>query len=323
MIPVEIARRQYRYFSAHTNSWPIEETFRFAGCFYGGVACVTDRISGKERLIDTSGVTLHEFTEFLSCSGFVDADNRAGRYSVLSDDLRSKFCILDRDLKLKPLPSANAVSNVYSLGNFVVVQFASGELEVLNWEHNKLINPVAIFGLRANRLGNWTVATSKSLDQWRYLDVNAGVLLGPVYDNAYPFENGLSIASHAMKWHIIDSAFRNLVTLEMDSLEPFSNGFAVGVTLEDEIGLLDRTGDFLPLSAYSTIEAVKRTGLTIANRDAMNWSIDIIRTNGEILASGMDTASFLDNDFPFFVATRNDRELYLDSDARPIELATI
>ena len=77
-------------------------------------------------------------------------------------------------------------------------------------------------------------------------------------------------------------------------------------------GYSDTTGRMRLLLPYDDLQPFNEFGLAIANRDELEWDIDIIDREGRPRLAGLETAVFWEGDFPHFEVSKDGKDHLFD-----------
>ncbi len=145
-----------------------------------------------------------------------------------------------------------------------------------------------------------------------FYDLASRSLIPGWYAQAMAFSEGFgAVSDEEGKWHFVDRTLEPAFDGVYDGVGRFSCGLAAVYQGEDA-GYIDTTGRMRLLLPYATMQAFNKYGLAIANRDELEWEIDIIDTEGRPRLSGLETAEFWPGDFPYFEVTREGKTQFWD-----------
>ena len=95
----------------------------------------------------------------------------------------------------------------------------------------------------------------------------------------------------------MDASLRPAFDAQFDYVSRFSSGLAAVYTGADA-GYIDTTGRMRLLLPYDDLQPFNDFGLAIANRDELEWDIDIIDREGRPRLAGLETAVFWEGGLP-------------------------
>lgn len=298
------------------SDWLIKPQFKYANPFHSGIAVVMTETSdaflrGRDEIITVEQVVGVAAKAF----GFVGADNRSASTCLVRARESYDWWIVDQQLNAMVirLPKIMCRESIQKIGRILLLsEYANSKWSYhFHDQERSLTTDSPFFGTSVSVGDWWGVSLIADVSEWRYFDTNAFDLIGPTFQWANGFEGQHASVKMNEKWHVVNREFKPLFNLRFDYVSPYENGLAVAWS-DDGCGYLSSQGDFIALADYQDIEPVNAHGMAIAVRNNQKRSIDIIKPSGEVLASGFESACFVNGDFPYFEITRNGRMEILD-----------
>jgi hypothetical protein len=314
--------------------WFIDPRFEYAHTFQSGYA-VVQLNNVRYGLIGKDG-TVHPLDGICggrtpirneySFSGFVDWNDEPSRYAAVctNDRGRRQWGLIDTSLSYIPLPDevVAKATRVASCGEYVVVVCKSRREQerscgLFKLSEMRLELPCyfsCIYPSRGpSKESIWVVSRpmrdTHNKRDFAFYDLNKREIISDWFFGALPFSCGLGAIAEQEQggrgWYFVDETLQPVFDGEFDGVDRFSLGLA-GVYDGTDVGYIDTTGRMrLLLSHYVDLKPFNAFGLAIANRDGLDWDIDIIDRTGRPRVSGLQTAVYWDGDFPHFEVSRN------------------
>ena len=323
------------------NGWAIDPQFCYAHTFVSGYAAV-ELADGRYGLIETDG-TLHPLDaicggrtpirdEEISCfTGFGDCDSQPSRYATVWTENRGRreWGLIDTNLAYRPLADDvfSTADHVKTCGDYVVVIRDHGPGHESSWglfnlSDMRLELPVEYWCVYPSRESIWVVARAIGDHQQRsaFYDVRKREFISGWFWEAVPFSCGFgAIREGEMRGrsYFVDESLRPAFDADFDDVGRFSYGLAA-VYKGSDAGYIDTTGRMRLLLPYVDMEPFNRFGLALANRDDLEWDIDVIDRTGRPRLAGLESASFWDGDFPHYTVTMSGEDHLFDVDLNMI-----
>jgi hypothetical protein len=157
-----------------------------------------------------------------------------------------------------------------------------------------------------------------------FYDIESNRRISDWYWGALPFSEGFGLVNEdgRLPWQFVDRNLVKVFDVEFEDASSFSQGLAA-VSLGDEGGYIDKTGQMQLLLTHEELRPFNRFGWAFANHNALNWDIDIIDQAGQSHVTKLETADFCDGDYPYFKITRGSEKGELEELLMDMKLNTI
>jgi WG containing repeat len=312
------------------DGWAIRPQFGYAHRFLRGYAAV-NLVDGSCGLIGRDGAFLppdsicggrtpvqQEYPSF-TFTGFVDLESEPSRYAAVCtmDRGRRQWGLIDTTLAYRPLPDDvfRVATDVRPYGEYIVIVRTSDRVGesfcgLFNLGEMRLELPIDYACIYPSRESLWVVARARTARddhqarRFAFYDPRKRELLPGWFWGALPFSCGLgAIREEDGGSYFVDEDLRPAFDARFDYVSRFSCGLAA-VYKDADAGYIDTKGKMHLLLPYDDLQPFNEFGLAIANRDELNWNIDIIDREGRPQLSGLETAVFWEGDFPYFEVTK-------------------
>lgn len=114
-------------------------------------------------------------------------------------------------------------------------------------------------------LSHFEIIPFRKDDKWGYMAPNGTIILNPIYDEAYPFIEGLAIIRRDHKYNYINNSGDLLLNDDVDLAKDFYNGYAV-VANKKKAGLINTNGELLIDLTNDYIGVVNQGRVLIVNK---------------------------------------------------------
>ncbi len=317
------------------DGWAIRPQFTYAHRFLSGYAAV-ETTDGRDGLIGKDGAFFpldaiiggrtpirEEFSPF---AGFVDFNSEPSRYAAVCTVNRGQreWGLIDTSLLYRPLPEevSAAATDVRPYGDHLVLLRANDRGEwpcgLFNLRDMRLELPVDYRCIYASRESIWVVSRAGDDDQdaggSAFYDLRKREFLPGLFWEALPFSCGFGAIREGEvngNSYFVDESLRPAFDSEFDDVGRFSHGLAA-VYKDDDTGYIDTAGRMRLLLPYDDLQPFNEFGLAIANRDALEWDIDIVDREGRPRLAGLETAVFWEGDFPYFEVSKDGKSNLFD-----------
>jgi hypothetical protein len=323
------------------DGWAIRPQFAYAHTFRNGYAAVSlvDDLSG---LIGMDGKLLpldaiccgrtpfrDEFTFF---TGFGDFDLQVSQYADVCTENRGRreWGLVDTSLTYRPLPDEvfSGVTSVKVCGEYLVLTQKHGRgyessSGLFNLHDRRLELPVDYSCIYPSRESFWVVSRNigkhQEIRRNAFYDPSKREIISDWFWEAMPFSCGLGAIRETQdgRWYFVDETLRPAFEGEFDGVGRVSYGLAA-VYKDSDAGYIDTTGRTRLLLPYDDLQPFNEFGLAIANRDQLEWDIDIIDRDGRPRLSGLETAVFWEGDFPHFQVSKDGKDHLFDTNCKLI-----
>jgi hypothetical protein len=320
-----------------SNGWFIQPAFSYAHDYLNGYA-VVDVSNDQCRLLSTNG-TLHNIADITgyplakdpNLVGFANSDSEPAAFAVVccEDDGRRVWGLLDTKLRYTRLPDEGfsdvAFTDTWGPCIIAVVDtrdrfeklYGLFDTRDMRWEI-----PIQYSCIYSGTDSLWVVArpsSSPSDKCFAFYDLETHKIVSDWHWGAQPFWEGFgTICEHdEAGWTFVDRQLRPVFDKRFIEVNHFSRGLAP-IGTDNEAGYIDTSGNVRILPGYEELQPYNRFGWAIANRNGIDWDLDIIDREGRAHLTGFETAVFWDCDYPYFEVTKRGRQLYLDMDLKTV-----
>ena len=310
------------------DDWVIAPEFEYASAFINGYAAIR-LVDGSDGLIGTDG-TIHSVAaicggrtpireEFSSFTGFDSLHGQPSRSTPIrtGNRWRREWGLIDTSLAYRPL-THKAFSRATTLrisGEYVVLirdgrRPGDSIQGLFNLRDASLELPFEYSCIYPSLGSIWAVASpfdrrSKS-NRFAFYDLNRRAFLPGRFAGAKPFSEGFGAIQREdnAPWCFVDEGPQPVFDAEFDGVERFSQGLAA--VFDEDASYIDTAGQKRLVLPYEDLQPFNEFGLAIANRDGLDWDLDIIDRTGQPRLNGFETAVFWEGDFPHFEVTTDD-----------------
>ena len=316
------------------DGWIIKPQFRSADDFHNGYAGV--RLpEGSEALVRTDGsvVSLSSLLGNLASSpgeeirfnGFSNQNSDTERYAAVGvgpERGPRRWSVLNTDLNCRPLPGEvfDRADFVYPYGEYLVFIRAGGTYGLFSLADRQLVLPAIWSCIYPSTGPIWVVSRrdQSGKTECAFFDLRTGSFLPGWFWGAIPFADGFgAVRFEDRDGYFVGEDLQPAFDGGWDDMGRFAHGLAA-VYKDEDAGYIDTTGRMKLLLDYDELQPFNALGLTIANRDSSDWSLDIIDRTGQVRLAGLDTATFYDGDFPHFAVSRAEENLLLDAELQRV-----
>lgn len=220
------------------NQMVIPATYRFVGCFYKGLALVSDPTEETYGIIDSTGKVIIPTGIYQSLS----AEFKNGLVAAKKNE---RWGFVDRSGKeVIPFKYQDAM------------EFENGKAEVADGYEQVYINT------KGEVVNHYMTALRKKYENigypihgqikyrkenigWTILDTTGKELIpAGLYDDVDYFSDGIAFVKKGKKWGAIDKKGDVVIPFYyMSNIRPFKDGLAVLKTIEDELVVINKSGE--------------------------------------------------------------------------------
>jgi WG containing repeat len=321
-----------------SGGWVIDPRFDYACRFYSGYAAV--RLVNQRYGLIGKDRTFHPLDAICGgrkpirdkfFSGFVDFNSGPSRYASVctANRGRREWGLIDTSLTYKPLPNEvfSAMTGARPYGNHVVLIRSDSDVAettcgLFNLDDMQLELPCNYTYIYTSNESLWVVTRTTDdpspVPKSAFYDLSKREIVSDWFWGALPFSCGLGAVNEGGgPWYFVDGTLRPAFDAEFDDVGRFSCGLAA-VYLGDDAGYIDTAGRMRLLLPYDVLQPFNEFGLAIANRDELEWDIDIVDREGRPRVAGLDTAEFWEGDFSHFQVSKDGKEKLIDVNLRSI-----
>ncbi|OXB17865.1 WG repeat-containing protein [Flavobacterium reichenbachii] len=148
--------------------------------------------------------------------------------------------------------------------------------------------------------------------KYGFIDKNGTIKIEPIYENAYPFKDGLAAVQKDGKWGYIDTSGKTVINFKYKRISFFREGLA-SVALDEEYGFINQKGELIIPYQYEWTFGFTE-GLAKVNDGYKTYYID---TKGERKFTD-DTNDVNNGEFSSGLAIikQNDKEGFINKEGK-------
>jgi hypothetical protein len=324
----------YGYWANGT--WAIDPQFSYANPFYNGFAAVETK--DKQHILIEANGTRYALRDICGGRtpvkygffGFTDSHDYAIVHS--GSEKKNEWGLIDRHLRYTALPAAvfSEVTSTDCYGEHIVLRRATKRIDksycgLFCLGDMELKIPLKYAFIYGSDESTWVVSRhtpglSSTSKKHAFLNIDSYDISSDWYWNALPFSHGFGTVNEDGRspWYYVDRNLQPAFDTTFGGADRFSHGLA-SVSQGDDAGYIDTTGKWsLLLPHYERRRPFNRFGWAIANRNELEWDLDIIDRRGQPGVRNLDTAVFWDGDFPYFEVSRKKQEFLVDMEMKTI-----
>jgi hypothetical protein len=122
----------------------------------------------------------------------------------------------------------------------------------------------------------WFQVKRKKVQKWRYISKDAKPITRVIYDETYPFVNGIAFVKIRNKWGALDSCGKEIISIMYDKIEfvfnhteygEMSNFEYIKVTLGENQGIYSVKGELLIDCKYGNLCSINAEAISILKKN--------------------------------------------------------